>query len=145
MSEEFDSIVEIIFSPIGISQEGIKKLIQAEFKDGDRILTLENLLFIYDLYGYGIKYGEDKIIKYVEYLSTFDHWSEKISMTSPIATLQEIEDEQINREKKTSHLKGMIKCKRCGSDRVQEMQKITRADEEAFIAMICMNCNTRIK
>jgi DNA-directed RNA polymerase subunit M/transcription elongation factor TFIIS len=145
MSEEFDSIIELIFSPIGLSEEGIKKLSHAEFKDGTKILNLEDLLFIYDLYGYGVKYGEDKIVKYIEYLSTFDCWNEKISLTSPILTLEDIEEEQMNREKKTSHLKGIIKCKRCGSDKVQEMQRISRADEAAFVFIMCMNCNTRIK
>lgn len=144
-NEEFESVIELLFSPIGISEEGIKKLAKAEFKDGNRILNLDDLLFLYDLYGYAVKYGEEKIIKYIEYLSTFEQWNENISLTSPILTLDDIENEQLNRNKPVSHLKGIIKCKRCGSDSVRETQKITRADEEAFVIIMCMNCNTRIK
>lgn len=145
MTDEFTEVVESLLEYMNVKD--INRISKSKFKNGENIFTDSNVTFLYHFCGYLKKYGESKCLEYINYLETLDEWEDKIENTEPGRTFEDIEEEKLNRRKnhKLPSLKGLIKCRKCGSDNVLETNRVGRADEEAITIIMCMSCRNRIR
>lgn len=143
MSEEtFRDVLNIL----GLNDNSIVDyILQSKFQDGSNIFTSDNIYFFYNFCGY-IKYHSiDECLEYINYLSTLETWDDKLKHTSPNRTLEDIRkfNMKLMQDKQLPSMRGMIKCRHCGSDNVYQTEKISRADEAAIIGRKCGTCGYR--
>ena len=142
-----EEILRDILNHINLNDKDINYLINSKFKDNKPIFDEDKYIFLYDFCGKVKKYGSVKCMEYIHYLESLESWTDKIYLTNPNRTLEDIDEEKLKfrKDQVMPSLKGLIKCKRCGSDNILENQKVYRADEEAIRQLFCMNCKSRIR
>jgi len=136
-----------IFEYIGLNDDQIDLIIDSKFKDNTLIFDDSRQLFLYDFCGKVKKYGIQRSLEYISYLKDLPSWKDELYLTHPDRTLEDINQEKYNfrKDQIMPSLKGLIKCRRCGSDNILEKSKVYRADEEAIIQLFCMTCKSKIR
>ena len=136
--------IKEILKSLNVNEENSEKIVYATFQDETSVFGYETIFF-YNFCGFIKHYGIEKCLNYIDYLCTLETWDDKLKLTDPFKTLNDINKINIEMIKynQMPSLKGIFKCKHCGSDNVRVSKKITRADEAAIVSRWCQNCNNR--
>lgn len=139
-------LMESALRLLGIDDdEVIEYILTSKFGDGTDMFTQDNIIFFYNFCGFVKHYSIEQCIQYINYLSDLESWTDELMNTNPERTLDDLHDyySKIQRDKMLPSIKGIFKCRHCGSDNVMQSEKISRADEAAIVARKCATCGYR--
>lgn len=147
MIEELYILYSNTLKLLNLSQEQIDVIILSKFKNNEEIFTVDNVNFFYNFCGYIEHFGYDTCIPYLNYISNMEEWNDELLFTEPNKLVEDINRTKMKfrEDQLLPVLKGLYKCRRCGSNNVFETQTVTRGDEEAYTRVTCVSCGYRIK